>query len=71
MNSVSWSADRVTAAEEGVELAEQVSEMAQGTGGEGEGFRLWRFFRVFGSGHQGLRCEGRCPDAWSTAVIRS
>ena len=33
-------ADRVTAAEEGVELAEQVSEMAQGIGGDSEGFRL-------------------------------
>src|SRR5229473_3332339 len=64
-------ADRVTAAEEGAELAEQVSDVAQGTGGEGEGFRLRGFFRVVGSGHRGLRCAGRCPDAWSTAVIRS
>ena len=50
-------ADRLTAAEEGVELAERVSEMAQGTGGEGEGFQLFGFFRVFGSGHQCLRGE--------------
>jgi hypothetical protein len=64
-------ADRVTAAEEGVELAEQVSEVAQGTGGEGDGCRLCMFVGVFGSGHRDLRGEGRCPDAWSTAVIRS
>jgi hypothetical protein len=38
-------AGRVAAAEEGVELAEQVSDVAQGADGEGEGFRLCRFFR--------------------------
>jgi len=40
-------ADRVTAAEEGVELAEQVSDVAQGIDGEGDGFLLCRFFEAF------------------------
>ena len=43
-------ADRVAAAEEGVELAEQLGDVAQGADGEGEGFRLCGFFGVFGSG---------------------